>query len=594
MHEPIVNIANILSAVFLVLTLAALILAQRKKRNLQGVILFYLGSFVLLLLVSVTNLLEHFEISAYIDYYEDSLEILFIPFMMFAIYSSRLKQEYPRRIKAELFSSQVLKTSPAITFLFNLPEGKFTYLNGRLKNFSQEKNSDPDAFLRSKINPDDIQSLIHHFESIRSDEVELTPSPLELCISLSQEEKRNFQIHTSVFTREESGYPKEIVGIAMDITDMKIIEEQLLLYKNHLEQLVKERTNDLENTNEELKSTNQRIHQTNEELRVLMDISERQGRKIESLNDSLIRKNEILEKTNQELTTKTIELEEAMKRLGEMQNQLIQSEKLSSLGVLMAGIAHEINNPINYISNGLYGLKKALSQVETFSNEILARKEAAGDAIQEACAAELIEKYELGLNIESISIISGHIQTGINRILEIIGSLRQYTRSGSESFEAADLNAIADAALVMLFHEYKNRIEIIKTQDSLPHVECQIGKIHQLIVNILTNSIQAIPDKGQIGINTRYLPASDRVELIITDTGNGIDPSIRHKIFDPFFTTKKAGLGTGLGLSICYDIVQMHNGTISLKPGAENGTVCCITLPVHQPKRPVQHSKAKL
>jgi signal transduction histidine kinase len=575
MDDALINIANLLSFFFLLITLAVLLLVYKKRRGIQEVNLFYFTSFTLLLMVCLTNILEHVFKSAYFDVYEDSLEMLFIPFMVFAIYSSRLKNEFLLRTKAEHFATKVLNTSPAFTFIFSLKKGKFIFLSGNYKNNIPDSiidnNTEPDHFFRTMLGEAEFGKTLQHFTSF------LAPGPQQLPINefifqYPLQEKRYFQFHETVFTYDESGFPDEIVGVAIDVTDKKSAEQQLLDYQNHLESIVKERTIDLENTNNELKATNEQLHITNEELRVLNNISEKQGRKIESLNEKLTKKNQFLELINEEL-------EDAMKKLSDVQNQLIQSEKLSSLGVLMAGIAHEINNPINYISNGLYGLKRALSQIETFSKEVMARKE---DADHYSSAIDLIEKYELGINIETITIISGHIQTGISRILEIVASLRQYTRSGTENFEPADIHGIIDAVLIMLYHEYKNRIEIIKEFEKLPPVECQPGKIHQLIMNILTNSIQAIPGKGQIQIQTDLLSKSDQARIVICDTGTGISAEIKNKIFDPFFTTKQAGMGTGLGLSISYDIIQLHNGIIAFEPGEKGGTKFIITLPVHQ------------
>ena len=582
MNDPLVNILNIISMGFLSGTIVLLVLSKRKKPGLFIGNRFFVISFTLLLFVTITNLFEHFSITDYFDTYEDSLELLFIPFMIFALYATKVTYENDRRIQAEHLNSKILGTSPALTFIFNLAKARFTFLSGQAILNTEEgifRKNEADTVFRRYLSVETLNNILNHFNNIKTFKSSEFPFLFEFDLKAGDRNPlRLFQAFNTVFKYDASNKPLEIVGVAIDISEKQKAEEELVKYKNHLENLVLERTQELEASNSELITINEQLHSTNEEFRVLNEISKRQSHKIESLNSNLLDQNLKLENTNQELVHKQKELQDAMNRLAEMQEQLIHSEKLSSLGVLMAGIAHEINNPVNYISNGLVGLKKAIKQIEVFTGDILnSDEENICQKIKESFGSNKIED-----NLKAIGIISGHIQTGVDRILAIVLSLKQYTRSGEEIFESTNINKIIDSVLVMLSHEYKHRIEITKEYGSLPLIECQSGKINQVIMNILSNAIQAITEKGNIWVSTKQNTEKEIVEIIIKDDGPGIPATLRNKIFDPFFTTKEAGKGTGLGLSISYDIIQAHNGKIACQNNQNGGASFIITLPINQ------------
>jgi len=262
---------------------------------------------------------------------------------------------------------------------------------------------------------------------------------------------------------------------------------------------------------------------------------------------------ENIEKANQELFGQREELVTTLKRLKQTQNQLVQSEKMASLGVLSSGIAHEINNPLNFIYGGMWAL-------ENYINEHLTDHR------------------------ERMRFIVESLHEGVSRAAGIVKSLSQYCRQDDSPLVQADIHVIIDNCLMILNNQMKFRIEIQKnyTEDAYVFL-CNEGKIHQVILSILMNAGQAIEDKGTISITTR----TDNQHLIVAvaDTGCGIKPEHLSKITDPFFTTKDPGKGTGLGLSIAYSIVKEHNGSLEFESKPGEGTRVTIMLPLtsHQP-----------
>jgi len=309
------------------------------------------------------------------------------------------------------------------------------------------------------------------------------------------------------------GENERILAIVRDINIKKEDALQLNLYRNHLEDLVASRTKELKTANKELKTT----------------------------NEELFYKNQIINRQNDELKV-------TMENLKEAQTQLIQTEKMASLGLLTAGVAHEINNPINYIYNGAAAVELVLSEK---NQEIL----------------QQLKPYTEAINI------------GIKRISDIVKSLNKYSRSEKTPFSDCNVHEIINDCLIMLNNQYKNRIEILEQYSSdTPLIFANDGQMHQAFLNILTNAVQAIKDKGSIRIETRI--ENNLIHISITDTGIGISENNLKNIFDPFFTTKAPGEGTGLGLSITKSIISNHNGTISCKSIINTGTTFLIQLPL--------------
>jgi len=284
------------------------------------------------------------------------------------------------------------------------------------------------------------------------------------------------------------------------ITDLKNKNNQLEDYKNNLELLIQKRTKELEITNNELK----------------------------------IRNNELKTTVN---------------KLKNTQDSLIQSEKMALLGVLSAGVAHEINNPLNFIQGGIAG-------IEMFFEDNL-------------------EKQQL----KKISPYLDGMKEGVRRAANIVTSLNHFSRNSDSATEKCDIHVIIDNCLTMLNNKLKHKVEVIKNYTKQPfNLICNDGKIHQAMLNILSNAEQAIDKKGIIEITTTI--EQKNIKIVIRDNGCGIKQEIISRISDPFFTTKEVGKGTGLGLSIAYQIIKDLHGTIKHISKESEGTTVIILFPI--------------
>lgn len=273
-------------------------------------------------------------------------------------------------------------------------------------------------------------------------------------------------------------------------------------------------------------------------------------RVIKERTDDLKASNEELKATNEEIFGHREALQKALSDLQSAQDQLVHSEKMASLGVLTAGVAHEINNPLNFINGGITG-------IESYIKENLPEHQQA--------IAPLVEG----------------VQVGVKRASDIVASLGRYSREGDAEPKPFDVHALLDNCLIMLQHELKHRITIVKqyTGNSFIFVGKE-GKLHQAFLNLLINAVQAISDRGTIILSTKI--ASDDLEIFIADTGSGIDAEVLPRITEPFFTTREAGKGIGLGLWITYNIITDHKGKLRFISQPGKGTQAIVTLPLNK------------
>ena len=295
-------------------------------------------------------------------------------------------------------------------------------------------------------------------------------------------------------------------------------------------------------------------------------------------NQELEEKSKGLENQKRKIENKNKQLQAAMKKLKEAQNQLVQSEKMASVGQLTAGIAHEINNPINFVSSNISPLKRDLEDILKLLDMCTYAAKSEDPENHITKIEEFKKEIEYDLILAEVKQLLNGIEEGARRTMEIVRSLRNFSRLDEGEKKLADINEGIDSTLLMLRNQLKNRIEIEKEFGSLPQLLCYPGKLNQVFMNILNNAGQSIEGQGKIFIFTEY--KNNNIIIKIKDSGKGMSKKVASHIFEPFFTTKDVGKGTGLGLSISYGIIQEHNGEIKVKSAVGKGTEFTITLPV--------------
>ncbi len=300
--------------------------------------------------------------------------------------------------------------------------------------------------------------------------------------------------------------------IKKHLTALRETEGELKKHENNLQLLVDEKTKVLDNLNKELNLANTELHN----------------------------KNELINEQN-------TELRKTLKTLEEAQLQLVQAEKMASLGTLTAGVAHEINNPLNFIKGASDGLNNYFKK---FGSK----------------------------NENETSFLLSSINEGIERASGIVTGLNQFSRDSSKSDEDCAIHSILNNCLVILQNQTKHKIEIKKEySDNEIVIKGNVGEFHQVFINILINAIQSIKEKGEIFIET--FNHEKEVVVTITDNGCGISNEHLPQITNPFFTTKAPGKGTGMGLSITYAIIKKYNGSLKFESFVNKGTKVVISLP---------------
>jgi signal transduction histidine kinase len=307
-------------------------------------------------------------------------------------------------------------------------------------------------------------------------------------------------------------------------------------------------------------------------------------------NERIVREQNVLleakvNERTQKLSDANAELNQALIDLKEAEGQLVEAEKMASLGQLTAGIAHEINNPINFVTSNINPLKRdidiLLDAITTIEGVGLSEDHA--DEKQKK-----IEEYKEEIDLDYLKMEIGHLLKGINegasRTAEIVKGLRVFSRLDEDDLKRADINEGLDSTLIIVNNLLDNKIRIEKNYGDIPLIECYPGKLNQVFLNIISNAIHAIKQRhqdvpgGEIKISTSS--DDDNVFISIADNGTGMDETTKRKVFEPFFTTKDVGEGTGLGMSIVYNTIKRHEGEIEINSTVGVGTEFIIKLPV--------------
>lgn len=282
------------------------------------------------------------------------------------------------------------------------------------------------------------------------------------------------------------------------------------------------------------------------------------------------------------------QLSQAYRKLQASQAQLVQSEKMASLGQMVAGVAHEINTPLGYVKNNVEIMREFSAQVRELMGASSALVDALlnpqGSDVEVASKLAAIEDLRTlvdpDLLFADMDTLFGDTDFGLSQISELVLGLKNFSRLDQSFTDNVSLNDCVNSALLIAKNVIKSKVEVIRQLGELPTVSCVPSQINQVLLNLFTNAAQAIDDKGKLVIKT--WADESRVFVSVQDTGKGIPAEHLKKIFDPFFTTKPVGEGTGLGLSICWQIIQQHGGRIQVASEPGRGTRFVIVLPRQQ------------
>ena len=373
------------------------------------------------------------------------------------------------------------------------------------------------------------------------------------------------------------------------------VQRELKEHKYNLERKVKDRTKKINSQNEEINFKNKELLLQNNEilnqaenLKTTLNIVEEQNIKLHESHEELESSNEELKEYKNIVDHKNKELSETINKLKDAQTLLVKNEKMVSLGVLTAGVAHEINNPMNFISGGIQSmeenyqyLNEYLSESDIFWNNLPKEYKEKVKKLKE-------EKY-LNDILKILPKLISNIKNGVNRINEIVKGLKTFSRLDEVEYKKADIHIGIDSTLLILKNKFQNRINIVKDYSSdIKDIICYPGQLNQVFMNIINNAIDSIKETGTITIKTQKADLKDKkefnvsekhIKISIKDTGVGINKKVIDKIFDPFFTTKEVGKGTGLGLSITHGIIKKHNGQVFIKSMVNEGSEFILFLP---------------
>ncbi len=290
-----------------------------------------------------------------------------------------------------------------------------------------------------------------------------------------------------------------------------------------------------------------------------------------------------------EIKAQSLREQQLRSQIEQQQSQMLQNEKMASIGQLAAGVAHEINNPIGFISSNLNtlgeylsDLKQVLAAYQNLQNALKSDPSTIESASQTAHA--LCQKVDLDFLIGDLEGLIAESVEGTGRVRQIVADLRDFSHVDSPDLGVEDLNLMLEKTLNVAHNELKYRATVVTEFGDLPDVTCYAGKLTQVFLNLIVNAAQALDDAGTVTVRTGTDDPTKTVWIEVADTGCGIPEAHLKRIFDPFFTTKDVGKGTGLGLNLAYNIIQSHDGTIEVESCVGVGTTFRVTLPIHGPR----------
>ncbi|MEH6825865.1 MAG: ATP-binding protein [Motiliproteus sp.] len=303
--------------------------------------------------------------------------------------------------------------------------------------------------------------------------------------------------------------------------------------------------------------------------------------------ETLLRVNSELELRVRERTTELVDanrllqqdkeqLETLFQQLKQAQLQLLESEKMASIGLLAAGVAHEINNPMTYIIANFVALQEYCNDLL----QLIQQQQALVADSAKNDARALLQEMDFDYMREDIPVLIQQSLEGADRVKQIVQGLRDFSHSGQQNWERSDLRDGLNSTLKVVHNEIKNRVQVIREFDPIPAIDCLPSQLNQVFLNLLVNAAQSIPEQGSIRIHTYQEQAWVRID--ISDDGQGIDPKHIANIFEPFYTTKPVGQGTGLGLALSFNIIKAHNGRIEVQSTLGKGTTFSVWLPIEQ------------
>jgi signal transduction histidine kinase len=346
-----------------------------------------------------------------------------------------------------------------------------------------------------------------------------------------------------------------------------------------------------------LNSATQRFSQGNWDEKLPTERTDELGelaRSFNSMGEQVKQSFQALEEANASLELRvqerTKELSQALTELKASQAQLIQSEKMASLGQMVAGVAHEINTPLGYVRSNVEMTRSLFSETENLVNEydrlvgLLTSEEVSEDDLNEqlATVAEISETFREDDTFNETQALYKDVLFGLDQISDLVVNLKDFSRMDQARVDNINLNESLDSVLIIGHNVIKDAVVIEKQYGDIPKIQCSPSHINQVLLNLVTNAAQAMEGKrGKVIIRTTA--DDEKVYVDIEDNGKGIPPDIIEKIFDPFFTTKPVGEGTGLGLSITYQIVEQHHGQIKVASEVGKGTKFTVILPRQQP-----------